>query len=118
MIFSGGTSTVPMLAINESTWFSLAPDLIKQLYNLKCKAKSFNLTLCFFSSKTNSLAESNSELSSPILKLFTILLTVPSPTLLSIAILALESPANHCCITFLLIDASIGAGIYYYNIVI
>jgi hypothetical protein len=62
------------------------------------------------SSSANSLAESNSELSRPVLKSLTMPLTVPSPRLLSIAILGRHSPDNHCCTTRLLVMSSIGVG--------
>jgi hypothetical protein len=64
--------------------------------NLKREAKSLKAIPCFFDCTANSLTDSYSESSSSFFQSLTILLTVPSPILLSIAILSLVLPPTHC----------------------
>jgi hypothetical protein len=87
MIFSGGMSPLLItLAMNDYMSSSAAPELLIKLCSLKFEANSDRFNPCFFAARANSLAESNSELSRPTLKSITMLLTVPSPMLLSVAI--------------------------------
>jgi hypothetical protein len=88
-----------ILSMNDSILSSADRELLIKLRSLKFDAKSDKFSPCFFAAGANSLDESNSELSSPILNSLTIALSVPSPMLLSIAILALRKPLSHCCMS-------------------
>jgi hypothetical protein len=54
--------------MKDSILASAAPEVMIKLYNLTCEDNSFIVSPCFFASRANSLAESNSAASSPILK--------------------------------------------------